>query len=99
MASTQVVAITVGQIKRVHFPTENNEDQSVEVSIPHFVSPRKMIKPTNNQHRKRSSSLSFENKHHPLPHHFNKRRRKDEFVRPTKFLLVSTILLKLFHCP
>ncbi len=81
MASTQVVSLnTVGQMKRVHFPTEG-VDRPAEPTIPHFVSPKKMVKQSNSQ-RKRSLSLSFESK----PHHF-KRRRKDEFVRPTKFLL------------
>lgn len=79
MASTQVVSLNIGQMKRVHFPTES-DDRPVE-NIPHFVSPKKMVKPTNNQ-RKRSLSLTFESKQH----HF-KRRRKEEFVRPTKFLL------------
>lgn len=81
MASTQVVSLnTVGQMKRVHFPPEG-VDRPIEANIPHFVSPKKMVKPPSSQ-RKRSLSLSFESKQH----HF-KRRRKDEFVRPTKFLL------------
>ena len=82
MASTQVVSLnTVGQIKRVHFPSPEGVNRPTEPAIPHFVSPKKMVKPSSNQ-RKRSLSLSFESKQH----HF-KRRRKDEFVRPTKFLL------------
>lgn len=81
MASTQVVPLnTVGQMKRVHFTAEGI-DGSEETSIPHFVSPKKTAKPLSSQ-RKRSLSLTFDSKHH----HF-KRRRKDEFVRPTKFLL------------
>lgn len=81
MASTQIVSLnTVGQMKRVHFPGEG-ADNPVETNIPHFVSPKKIVRPSSGQ-RKRSSSLSFESKQH----HF-KRRRKDEFVRPTKFLL------------
>lgn len=79
MASTQVVSLNIGQMKRVHFPTEG-DDRPVE-NIPHFVSPKKLVKPTTSQ-RKRSLSLTFESKQH----HF-KRRRKEEFVRPTKFLL------------
>ena len=82
MASTQVVSLnTVSQMKRVHFPSDGLGNTPEEANIPHFVSPKKMIKPSSNQ-RKRSSSFSIETK----AHHF-KRRRKDEFVRPTKFLL------------
>jgi 7SK snRNA methylphosphate capping enzyme len=80
MASTQIVSLSIGQMKRVHFPAEG-DDRPVE-AIPHFVSPKKMVKSSSGSQRKRSLSLSFENKQH----HF-KRRRKEEFVRPTKFLL------------
>lgn len=83
MASTQVVSLnTVGQMKRVHFTAEDVARPVEEAAIPHFVSPKKFIKPSSNQ-RKRSSSFSLDNKQH------HKRRRKEEFVRPTKFLLVS----------
>lgn len=96
MASTQVVSLnTVDQMKRVaHFPDKGDSCQSVGAVVPHFVSPRKMSKPPQNQ-RKRSSSFSTESKHH------FKKKRKDEFVRPTKFLLVTIwikfLALKLFN--
>jgi len=81
MASTQVVSLnTVGQMKRVHFTAEDVTQPVDEAAIPHFVSPKKIVKPPINQ-RKRSSSFSLDIKQH-------KRRRKEDFVRPTKFLLV-----------
>lgn len=84
MASTQVASMnTLGQMKRVHFPGEAGiEGSTVEEPLPHFVSPKKIVKPLT--YRKRAANFSFsENKYG----HHSKRRRKEEFVRPTKFLL------------
>ena len=81
MASTQVAPInTLGQMKRVHFQPDGLGGTPAEEVLPHFVSPKKIVKSLN--YRKRATSFS-ENKY---GHHF-KRRRKEEFVRPTKFLL------------
>ena len=80
MASTQVVSLnSVGQMKQVHFPPESIDRPQDEAPTPHFVSPKKIVRATSQ--RKRSVSFSLENKHH------FKRRRKEDFVRPTKFLL------------
>lgn len=82
MASTQVASLkTLGQIKRGGFQAEEI-NKRVEDAVPHFVSPRKIVKATAG-YRKRCSSFSLTGN---SKHHF-KRRRKEEFVRPTKFLL------------
>lgn len=83
MATTQVVSLSpVGQVKQVQFSMQSLDRTEDAHPIPHFVSPRKIVKvPQNTSHRKRSLSLSLDAKQH------FKRRRKDEFVRPTKFLL------------
>lgn len=82
MASTQIVSLSpVGQMKQVQFSMQRLES-SEDAPVPHFVSPRKIVKVSQGNGRKRSLSFSLDAKQH----HF-KRRRKDEFVRPTKFLL------------
>jgi len=90
MASTQVVSLnSVAKMKRVHFPPvdpkETLDTGPVPLPVPHFISPRKILRAT--YQRKRSFSLSFENNKN---HHFKRRRKaapNEEYVRTTKFLL------------
>jgi len=72
-------------MKRVHFPAAEENLKSVDPPLPQFISPRKILRTTNQ--RKRSISFSFENG--SKQHHFKRRRtsRQEEFVRTTKFLL------------
>jgi len=86
MASTQVVSLSsMAKMKRVHFPAAEENLKSIDAPVPQFISPRKILRATNQ--RKRSISFSFENG--SKQHHFKRRRtsRQEEFVRTTKFLL------------
>ena len=86
MASTQVVSLnSVGKMKRVHFPAAEENLKPVDTPLPQFISPRKILRATNQ--RKRSISFSLDNG--GKQHHFKRRRtsRQEEFVRTTKFLL------------